>query len=84
MFNAYQPRLSKAVQDRFEITPSNGSDLAQLSCAIMFAEAGSFAEQLKNSDTITLPELTLDVVYPLRAARVFATATTATGIKGLA
>ena len=83
MFNAYQPGLSSPVQGGFDITPSNGSDLAQVTRAVMVAGAGDLAVTLKNGDTITLPGLTPGVIYPVRAARVFATGTTATGVKGL-
>ncbi|MEM8654400.1 MAG: hypothetical protein AAGF36_06615 [Pseudomonadota bacterium] len=38
---------------------------------------------LKDGDTLTLPGLTPGVIYPIRAVRVAATGTTATGIKGL-
>lgn len=83
MFNSYQPGLSSPVQGGFDITPSNGTDLAQVTRAVMVAGPGDLTVTLKNGDTITLPGLTPGVIYPVRAARVFATGTTATGVKGL-
>jgi hypothetical protein len=49
----------------------------------MITGAGDVAVTLKNGDAITLPGLTPGVIYPIRAARIAATGTTATGIKGL-
>ena len=81
--NSYQAGLSSPVQGGFDLTPSNGSDLAQVTRAVMGTGGGDLRVTLKNGDTITLPGLTPGVIYPVRVARVFATGTTATGVKGL-
>lgn len=83
MFNAYQPGLSSPVQGGFDINPSDGSDLAQVTRAVMVSVAGDLAVTLKNGDSITLPGLTPGVIYPVRASQIHSTGTTATGIKGL-
>ena len=83
MFNSYQPGLSSPVQGGFDITPTDGSDLSQVTRAVMVSVPGDLAVTLKNGDTITLPGLTPGVIYPVRAARVLSTGTTADGVKGL-
>ena len=82
-FGDFQSGLSSPVQGGFDITPTDAGDLPQVTRALMVASAGDIAVTLKNGDTITLPGLTPGVIYPIRAVRVWATGTTATGIKGL-
>ncbi|WP_415919311.1 spike base protein, RCAP_Rcc01079 family [Tateyamaria sp. SN6-1] len=82
-FQQYQPGLSSPVQGGFDVTPADGADLAQVTRAVMVSGAGDVAVTLKNGDALTLPGLTPGVIYPLREARVWATGTTATGVKGL-
>ena len=82
-FNDFQPGLSSPVQGGFDVAPADGADLAQVTRALMVSGAGDVAVTLKNGDQITLPGLTPGVIYPVRAVRVWATGTTATGVKGL-
>ncbi|MEL7091924.1 MAG: hypothetical protein AAFN94_09340 [Pseudomonadota bacterium] len=82
-FSDFQPGLSSPVQGGFDVVPADGADLGQVTRALMVTGAGDVAVTLKNGDQITLPGLTAGVIYPVRAARVWATGTTATGIKGL-
>ena len=58
-------------------------DLPQMTRGVMVGSAGDVAVVLKSGDAITLPALSPGVIYPLRIARVLATGTTASGIKGL-
>ena len=82
-FHDYATGLSSPVQGGFDITPADGADLAEVTRALMVSGAGDLAVILKNGDAITLPGLTPGVIYPIRAAQVAASGTTATGIKGL-
>lgn len=82
-FGDFQSGLNSPVEGGFDVTPADGADLPTLTRALMVAGAGDLAVTLKNGDTITLPALAPGVIYPIRARRVEATGTTATGIKGL-
>jgi hypothetical protein len=82
-FQNTQPGLSGPVQGGFDIVPADGADLPEVTRGLMVTSAGDLAVVLKNGDAITLPGLTPGVIYPVRATRVEATGTTATGVKGL-
>jgi hypothetical protein len=82
-FQDYQPGLNSPVEGGFDVFPEDNVDLAKVTRALMITGAGDVAVTLKNGDAITLPGLTPGVIYPIRAARIAATGTTATGIKGL-
>lgn len=66
----------------FEITPDDGADLAQITVALNVATPGTVR-------VTTLDGSTSDVsihpghAFPIRARRVWATGTTATGLRGL-
>lgn len=82
-FQDHQGGLTGPICGGFDVTPNDSVDLAQMTRGVMVATAGDMAAVLKNGDVITLPGLAPGVIYPLRIARVLATGTTATGIKGL-
>ena len=82
-FQDYQPGLNSPVEGGFDVVPEDGVYLEKVTRALMITGAGDVAVTLKNGDAITLPGLTPGVIYPIRAARIAATGTTATGIKGL-
>lgn len=82
-FQDHHDGLTGPICGGFDIAPDDGADLAQMTRGVMVATAGDMAVILKNGDAITLPGLTPGVIYPIRIARVLATGTTATGIKGL-
>ncbi|MFG6621456.1 hypothetical protein ACGYK3_18290 [Sulfitobacter sp. 1A05707] len=67
----------------FDVTLSDAADLPQMTRGVMVASVGDLAVVLKSGDAVTLPALSPGVIYPIRIARVLATGTTATGIKGL-
>ena len=66
----------------FDITPDDGADLAQPTTALNVTTPG-----LVHVTTVDGTEGTLSIhpghAFPIRAARVWATGTTATGITGL-
>jgi len=82
-FRGFAAGLSSPIQGGFDIAPTDGTDLAEVTRALMVGGAGDVAVTLKNGDAITLPGLTPGVIYPIRVTQVAATGTTATGIKGL-
>ena len=82
-FQQYQPGLSSPVQGGFDVTPDDATDLPEVTRALMVSAAGDVTVTLKNGDQITLPGLAPGVIYPVRAIRVWATDTTAAGVKGL-
>lgn len=68
----------------FTITPDDAADLARPTRGLMIAGAGDVAVVMVGGDTVTLPGLLPGVQYAVRARRVLATATTASGLVGLA
>jgi hypothetical protein len=82
-FHDYSAGLTGPICGGFDILPDDAADIAQVTRAIMVSEVGSVSAVLKSGDVVTLPNLMAGVVYPFRIARVLATGTTATGIKGL-
>lgn len=82
-FDTMTPGLSSPAIGGFDITPYDGADLATLPRAIMVTGAGDIAAVFKDGTALNLTGLSAGVIYPLRLARVLATGTTATGIKGL-
>ena len=64
------------------ITPSDGTDLAAATRAINVSDPGYVKVTTVGGDTVTL-YVAGGVTFPLRAARIWATGTTATEIVGL-
>ena len=67
----------------FDVTPSDAADLPQMTRGVVVASAGDLAVVQKSGDGVTLPALSPGVIYQIRIARVLATGTTATAIKGV-
>lgn len=66
-----------------DIVPDDATDLASLPRALMVTTGGDVAVEFRDGAQLVLPSLTPGVIYPIRAKRVLATGTSATGIKGL-
>jgi len=62
-----------------EVTPSDSADLTHVSRGIHIAGAGDLSVTMANGDTMTWRNLQVGH-HPIRAARIRATGTTATGI----
>lgn len=85
------PDLAMGISDRniaplndgVAVTPADDSDLVALTRAIMVATAGNVSIMTASGTTLTLPGLQPGMIYPIRASRIRATGTTATGIVGL-
>lgn len=82
-FKSYNTGLTGPLIGGFDVTPDDGADLTILPRALMVTGSGDIAVVLKDGSSLTLPGMAEGVIYPLRAVRVLATGTTATGIKGL-
>jgi len=82
-FGDFTPGLSSPICGGFDIMPDDVVDLPKVTRAIVLASGGDVSVVLKNGDAITLPGLTVGVIYPVRVSRVLVTGTTATGLKGL-
>lgn len=65
------------------ITPSDATDLARATRALYVGQSGAVRLRTTGGDEVTLANLQGGVLYPVRAARVLATGTTATGLVGL-
>lgn len=68
----------------FAITPDDAADLPRATRGLMIAGAGDVAVVTVGGDTATLPGLLPGVQYAIRARRVLAAGTTASGLVGLA
>ena len=82
-FDNQNPGLTAPASDGFAITPNDGADLGRVPRAIFVGGAGAIALVTKAGTTLTFSGLTAGTVLPVRAKRVLATGTTATGLIGL-
>jgi len=82
-FERYARGLTTPADDAFAITPSDGADLAQVVRALYIGGAGSISLVTRAGSTVAFTGLAAGTVLPVRAARVRATGTTATGLVGL-
>ena len=81
-FAAADDTLTSPATDIEEVTPSDVADLAQLTKALNVATPG-LVRVTTETGTISEIFIAAGVVFPLRVRRVWATGTTATGIRGL-
>ena len=76
--------MSSPARDAFSITGNDSTDLAKITKALHISGSGDVKLTLMNMAAGSSITITLDTGYhPLRAKRVWATGTTATGITGL-
>ena len=81
-FRTYSGGLESPPTFGASVTPDDGADLAVPSRAINVAQAGSVRVTTLGGDTVTV-FVAAGGVFPLRASRIWATGTTATGIVAL-
>ncbi len=67
----------------FRIVPNDGVDLIAKTRGLYVGVAGNVRVQMVDGGVETFENMTAGVVHPLCAIRVFATGTSATGIRGL-
>ena len=81
-FISYQRSLQSPPDRAAAITPSDSTDLTAFTRAINVSDPGYVKVTLVGGDTVTL-YVAAGVIFPLRAARIWSTSTTATEIVGL-
>lgn len=85
-----QPRNDRAASltspplHAFSISPDDSADLARPTRGLMIAGGGDVALVTLGGDTAILPALLPGIQYAIRARRILASGTTATGLVGLA
>ena len=82
-FEGHASGLLSAPTHAFAVTPDDETDLSEIVRGLMVATTGDVQLRMASGATIALPALLPGVQYAVRATRVFATGTTATGIVGL-
>lgn len=79
IFESRGTGLESPAYNAAEITPSDGADMATTSRALYLGQPGDLRLRLAGGDTVTFRNLAAGWV-PVRAARIFATGTTASDI----
>ncbi len=82
-YQTYSSGPTSPISGGFDVTPDDANDLPILTRALLVGGGGDVVVDFADGSTLTLPSLTEGVIYPIRAARVRTTGTTATDIKGL-
>jgi hypothetical protein len=75
--------LSSPAHDAIEIVPNDGADLQHVTRALYVGGTGNVRVRMASGNTVTFQALAGGIVYPIRAARVLASGTNATGLIGL-
>lgn len=81
-FSHYADGLESPPRSAFSIAPNDSEDLAHVTRAINVATTGNVRVTTLGGDTATI-FIVAGIAFPIRAERVWATDTTATGIVGL-
>lgn len=83
-FGTFRKGFDSPYDEVFLITPDNGADLASVTRGISFGSAGDLKIAMIDGGTVTIPSgaLAVGVIHPIRAARVYATGTTAGTLVG--
>lgn len=82
-FDSYVAGLEAPASDVFDIIPDDGADLALATRALNVAVSGTVRVTTVSGTTATV-YLAAGIAFPVRAKRIHATGTAATGIVGLA
>jgi hypothetical protein len=81
-FAAYPDSPGAPAATLIEILPDDGADLPQILSALNVATPGTVQVTTKDGSTGTI-FVAAGTLFPLRVRRIWATGTTATGIRGL-
>lgn len=79
IFSDYTPGLESPATHLIEVTPDDGADLVHPSRAINVSGAGAVRVTTMTGDTATV-HVAAGIAFPVRAARIWATGTTASGV----
>lgn len=74
------PGLTNPASRAVAVTPSDSVDLVAASRGIWVGTGGNLAVITAGGDTVTVPNVQDGTLVPIRASRVLATGTTATGL----
>lgn len=75
--------LSSPATHAFAITPADGDDLPETTRAIYVGAGGAIALRMQSGAVVTMAGVPQGTLLPLRADRILATGTTASGLVGL-
>ncbi|MEM6481216.1 MAG: hypothetical protein AAF922_04420 [Pseudomonadota bacterium] len=79
MFADYSSGLESPASHAFDAVPSDTNDLPSVGRAVNVATTGTVRLTTSAGDTVTIT-VVAGVAFPIRAKRVWATGTTATGV----
>ena len=82
-FASYQATLTAPASAAAEVTPSDSTDLPEVTRAIYVGSAGDLRVRMADGVIVTFIAAQGGAIYPLRVAQVFATGTDAGGIVAL-
>lgn len=82
-FESYSSSLTSPARDAAAIVPNDAVDLPFVTRGIYVGSAGSLQVRMAGGQIVTFENVLPGVVYPLRAARVLASGTTATALVAL-
>jgi hypothetical protein len=79
-FHGFPNDPSYSAGDCIAVTPHDTNDLVAITSGISFGTAGNLTIITPNGRTVTIPGLAAGVIHPIRAKRIKATGTAASGI----
>lgn len=82
-FESYTTNLTSPARDAVAITPDDTTDLGSVTRGIYVGSAGNLQVQMASGTVVTFENVLAGAVYPIRAARVMATGTTAANLVAL-
>ena len=83
-FADFQATLTAPAFSAIEVTPSDTTDLPEVTRAIYVGQSGDLRVRMQDGTTVTFTATQAGAIYPLRVAQVLATGTDASGIVALA
>lgn len=82
-FDDYRTELDSPAEEAVSVTPSDVTDLDDVSRYLYIGGAGNVAAVMKSGSVVTFTGIAAGTVLPLRVKRVNSTSTTATNIVAL-
>ena len=82
-YRDYVRGLTAPAVGAFAVTPSDQTDLPQVTRAIYCGGTGDISVVMRSGETVTFSAVQAGTVLPIEAVRVRATGTTATNLVGL-
>lgn len=82
-FNTLSRGLTAPANHAFAVTPSDSTDLSEVTRALYVGGAGAVAAVMESGASVTFSSVAGGTVLPLRLRQIRATGTTATNLVGL-